>query len=353
MRECEKMNEVLPIVMNSSFERLAVIDDYSSFIWTIRYYSAGDFELVVAASEKNKDLFRQDYFIVRDDDENVGIIEDIKIQHSAEGADTLAVTGRFLSSILDRRIIAVQTNVSGTISDCIDQLIDENVINPSIAARKIGGFVLGEYTISQTMEAQYTGKNLLETISAICETYRIGFKVTLNDQNEFVFMLYEGVDHTYSQNVRPYVIFSDRYDNLLSSEYEENYQNIATAVLVAGEGEGLERKTVWVSDGGVGLDRHEVYKDARSIRSNDGDIPDSEYYELLAEAGREDLTKYIAAFTGEVYFDKLNYRDDVNIGDLCVVENSRWGIYMTVRIVEIIESVSETGEHTIMPTFGV
>lgn len=342
---------MIPVIMNSNFVRLAEIDDYVSFIWSTRYYTVGDFELVVDSEKLS--LFQKDYYVVRDDDENIGIIEDLKIQRDNDGNELLIVSGRFLPAILARRIIAVQTTVSGSISSCVNQLITENVISPTIAARQILNFTLGDHAISTTMQAQYTGKNLLETISDICKAYSIGFKTTLDDQNNYVFQLYEGVDHTYDQSTLPYVIFSDKYDNLLSSEYEENYQNIATAVLVAGEGEGTDRKTLWVTDGSTGLERHEVYKDQRNIRSDDGEISDAEYDELLQEEGKECLTKYTTAFTGTVYFDNVKYKEDVNVGDLVVIENSRWGIYMNTRLVEVIESVSETGEYSIVPTFGV
>lgn len=348
------MNKMIPIILNTSFERLAIVDDYKSFIWANRFYASGDFELVVDVNNVNIALFVQDYYVIREDDDNVGVIEDVVIQRSQDGNDQIIVSGRFLSgALLSRRIIAVQTTVSGKISDCINQLINENIISPTIAARTISNFVLGTYDITETMEAQYTGKNLLETISSICETYGIGFKVTLNDDNEFVFMLYEGTDHTYDQSTNPWVIFSDKYDNLLSSEYEENYENVTTAALVAGEGEGLDRKTLWVTDGQTGINRREVYVDQRNIRSNDGEISDAEYNDLLQEAGKEKLTTYTAGFTGTVYFDNVQYKEDINIGDLCVIENERWGLYINTRLIEVIESVSETGSYSIVPTFGI
>lgn len=348
------MNEILPVVVSNTFERLAVIDDYISFIWTTRYYTSGDFELCVDASEKYMSLFVQDYYIVRDDDENVGIIEDIKIQRSEDGHDVLIVSGRFLASILGRRIIGDQTTVSGKIPACITQLVNDNIINPSIVARQISNFIIGDcVSVNTKMQAQYTGKNLLDTVSSICETYGLGFKVTLNSNNQFVFQIYNGVDRTYDQTANPWVIFSDKYDNLLSSEYEENYRTLATAVLVAGEGEGLDRKKLWVTNGSTGLARREVYKDQRQIQSNDGEISDTEYNNLLQESGKESLTEYTTAFTGIVYFDNVTYKQDINIGDLCVIENTRWGIYVNSRLVEVIESVSETGQYSIVPTFGI
>lgn len=344
--------QLLPVVMTDQFIRLAVIDDYSSFIWSSRYYTTGDFQLIVDATPEYMSLFKEQYYIVRDDDENVGIIEDIFVERTEDGNDRLIIKGRFIDSIIGRRIIAEQTTVSGKISDCIEQLLDENIINPSNAARQIDNFVIDSYEVATAFQAQYTGKNLLETISAICETYGIGYKVTLNADHEFVFKLYEGVDRTYDQNVNDWVIFSDTYDNLISSEYEENYQKVVTSVLVAGEGEGLDRKTAWVGDDKTGLERYEVYKDQRNIRSNDGEIPEEEYVELLKEAGKESLTKYTTAFTGKVYFENIKYKTDIGLGDLCVIQNDNWGIYINSRLVEVIESVDETGAYTITPTFG-
>ena len=338
--------------MNDQFERLAIIDDYSSFIWSTRYYTTGDFQLIVNADNKYMNLFVKGYYVVRDDDENVGIIETITIDRNEDGNDVMVVKGRFLDSIIARRIIAVQTTVSGKISACIERLLDENIINPDDSDRQISNFIIDSYEIATTMQAQYTGKNLLETISNICETYGIGYKVTLNSDNEFVFQLYEGVDRTYDQSVNTWVIFSDTYDNLLSSQYEENYSNVVNAVLVAGEGEGLDRTTAWITDGSTGLERYELYKDQRNIRSDEGEIPAEEYTKLLQESGKESMTKYTSAFTGVVYFDNIRYKTDVNIGDICVIENAKWGISINSRLVEVIESVSETGEYSIIPTFG-
>ena len=343
---------MIPVVMNTSFQRLAEIDDYISFIWTNRYYTAGDFELCVIANAYNISLMQKWNYIVRDDDENVGIIEHLNVQHSEEGS-VLIVLGRFLPSILGRRIIASQTTVTGTISACINKLINQNVINPSIAARQISNFILGSYSFSETMQAQFNGENLLDTISLICETYGLGFKVTLNSSNQFVFTLYQGLNRTYDQNVNPYVIFSNEYDNLISSDYEENYQDIATAVLVAGEGEGTERVTAWATNGATGINRCEKYDDQPNLSSTLEEVSTAEYTALLQEAGKEKLTTYTAAFTGEVSFENVRYKTDVNIGDLVVIENTKWGINMNARLVEVIESMSETGEYTITPTFGV
>lgn len=349
------MIEMLPIVMNTNFEKLAVIDDYSSFIWSTRYYDCGDFELCVDVSTRNISLFQQGNYILRNDDEHVGIVEKIKLQKNEDDQEIMIVSGRFLSSVIGRRIISKQTQVSGTVKDAIYSLLSNEIINPQNSARKLSNLIFQSLLSStDTIDAQYTGKNLLNVIEELCLTYGIGFKTILTDDNQFVFTLYEGVDRSYDQSVNPYVVFSDEYDNLISSEYEENYQVMVTDVLVAGEGEGFDRKMLWVTNNNErGLNRYEYFADRRDLQSNNGEITQSEYTAQMQEAGESCLTKYTTAFTGKVYFNNIEYKKDVNVGDICTIENAKWGIYVNSRLVEVIESVNEAGEYSIIPTFGI
>ena len=73
----------------------------------------------------------------------------------------------------------------------------------------------------------------------------------------------------------------------------------------------------------------------------------------MKEEGLEQLTTITQAFDGTVYFDNIEYRVDVNIGDIVVIENQNWGIYINSRLIEVIESVDESGAYSIVPTFGV
>lgn len=344
---------MIPIIMNTNFEKLCVIDDYISFIWATRYTQTGDFELCLDLGSKALNYIKKDYFVLRDDDSNVGIIQRIRIERDDDAHETMIVSGKFLDAIVSRRIIAKQTQLYGRVDACIQTLLEENVIDPINAERKIPNFSF-ESSLPDNlfMQQQFTGDNLLEAIDEICEKFHLGHRTILNGSG-FKFQLYAGVDRSYNQNVNPRVIFSDEFDNLLSSEYEENYEKIVTDVLVAGEGEGIERKTVWTDfDPQSGLARFEAYADARNASTNGGEIDDATYYAQLKEDGLEDMVQITRAFSGKVYFGSYVYKKDVNLGDVCVIENKRWGIYINSRLIEVIESVSESGEYSITPTFG-
>lgn len=345
--------EMLPVVADATFKKLAVIDDYISFIWTSRFYAVGDFELCVPV--KYTSIMRPNYYIFRTDDENVGIIEKIDIQNKDDGTEMIIASGRFLGAILARRIVAEQTQFNNKyVSAVISGLITDAIINPSVSAREISNFRLGTFgNLGEQISTQYTGTNLMDAVSELCRTYNLGFKITI-DSGDFVFSLYEGKDRTYNQSANTFAIFSNTYDNLFSAEYCENHAGIINAVLVAGEGEGTDRKTVWVQPDSTlsGLALREMYLDQRNVQSNEGEISPEEYMAQLAGKGAEAITDYTTAFTGSVDFNGVKYKTDVNLGDICVIENAEWGIRVNARLVEVIESTDETGTYSITPTFG-
>lgn len=345
---------IYPIVTDTNFNRIAVIDDYKSLIWTTRYYEHGDFEIQVPATAEKIELLATGNYIVREDDENVGIIEKIDVTISETNERLIKVSGRFLTAILARRIVAEQTQLSGTVSEGITQLLDDAIINPLIEERAIPGFTINPYTIASNLEVQYTGKNLYSIITDLALQYHFGFKITLNDSNHFVFSLYEGVDRSYNQSVNPYMIFSDQYENLINAEFQKDAKDMVTAVLAAGEGEGDERKTIWVTSEAnpTGLNRFEFYDDDRNISSNDGEISEEDYYKQLAEDGRADLTTYNTTFAGEVNFNNVVFKEDVNIGDICTIESKALGLNIAARIIEVIESIDASGAYSVIPTFG-
>lgn len=346
---------MIPILANKSFEKIIEIDDYITFIWTTRYYESGDFQIQIPVSSKAFSEIKEGFYIFRDDDENVGIIESIKIQNTVAQKEVMTISGRFLSSLLGRRIIAIQTQVYGQVPSCVQTLINENAISPIITARRIPNLSFVSHVVSSfTMQAQYTGKNLLTTVSEICKVYGIGFKMVLDQSDHFQFVLFEGSDRSYDQAVNPYVVFSDEYDNLISAQYDESKKDLVTDVLIAGEGEGLDRKTLWVSKTSpTGLDRYEMYQDARNSSTNNGQIDEQTYYNELRGEALQNITTFTSAFTGNVDFSNTKYKQDVNVGDIVTIMNKQWGIYINSRLVEAIESVSESGEYKITPSFGI
>lgn len=344
-------------VLNADFESIAVIDTYESMIWTDRYNAYGDFEIYFAMDENLLEYIKEDYYLWLKDSEHSMIIEDIKIDADTEEGNRLIVTGRSLESILERRIIWGQRIFSGNLQNAIQVMLNENIISPSVADRKIANFIFVPSTDSKitslTIDNQYTGDDLYTVIKGLCEENNIGFKIVLTDDNQFAFSLYAGADRSYDQTENPYVVFSPNFENIINSNYFSSKAGYRNVTLVAGEGEGASRKTMVVGSAS-GLDRRELFTDARDISSDteDGTLSDAEYIAQLRTRGLKNLADHMitTAFEGEVEVTRLfKYGEDFFIGDIVQIANE-YGNENSAYISELIISNSDEGL-SIYPTF--
>lgn len=350
------------LVLNTKFEAVAILDVFESFIWTDRYSKCGDFEIYTSSDRQIIETLKEDFYIWTEDSEHVMIIENRKIITDVEEGNKFLVSGRSLESILDRRIVWNQILLDGYFQTQIKRLLTENVINPSDSNRKISNFIFEEtddpYILSLKVQVQYTGDNLYEAVCKLCESVSIGFKITLNNNNQFVFKLYSGVDRSYDQETNPYVVFSPSFENIIDSNYYESKAGYKNVGLVVGEGEGSARRAVVVGEStSKELSRRELYVDARDISSttsNGGSISTSAYDDLLRQRGDERLNenKIIQAFDGQVESTQMyRYGEHYFMGDITQLENE-YGMESKVRVTEFIRSVDKDGIDS-YPTFEV
>lgn len=338
---------------------ISPIDSYISFIWTDRYQECGDFEWYTSMNDPLRELVHVGCYIVNDQSEHAMIVECIEVETDVEEGDKFKVTGRSLESILDRRIVWTQTNISGKIQNGVKKLLKENVYAPSNAKRKIDNFIFEENTDERfkdlTIEAQFTGDNIYEVICEMCTSYNMGFKLVFDEVYNMVFSLYLGVDHTLETPGIPMVKFAPYFDNVMNTDYIEDYTTYKNVTLVAGEGEGVDRKTVAIGNS-EGLERRELFTDARDISSNveEGTMPAAEYEKLLKERGNEKLAEVavLYSFSGQV--ETLNtfiYGRDYYLGDIVTLVND-YGYEGSVRVDEMVMSEDESG-YSAYPTFSV
>lgn len=347
------------VILDSNFEELIIIDAFMSIIWTRRYNEWGDFEIVTKFSKELFENAKNGTYVGVTEDENLMFLEEISIDEDAEDGATLTLKGRSLESMLERRIVWKQTTLDGKLQGQIKKLLDQNIINPEIKERKIDGFYFKETDdkdiLDLSISAQYTGDVIYDVLVEICQTYDIGFRFTYDEKitEPFIFELYKGVDHSDLEG-EDWVILSSDFDSVINGNYilsSEYYKNVT---LVAGEGEGSERRTLVIGEAS-GLERRELYTDARDIQSEKEDgstIPDDEYYSLLAQRGIEKLSEYPfnEAFEGQVESSStFVYGIDYELGDLVFI-NDDYGNESIVRVTEIIYSQDASGYNK-YPTF--
>lgn len=364
-------------ILDRDFNTLAVFDVYESFIWTDRYDEFGDFEAVFSPESDVFQFMVPKNYIWRKDSEHVMIIKRVEITTDAQNGPSCTVTGESLESILKDRVIDKQTLINGNLQNGIKTLLNNTIISPSNSDRRISNFVFistSDPDITKlTLNAQYFGENLYDVVAEVCYDNHIGFKVTLSDDGKFVFQLYAGVDRSYDQTDRPYIIFSPKYDNFLNSNYVYDIDNIRNVAYIMGEepdveieyeedGEGnlvpvepipiIQYQIVEMTGSGKGLDRKEIFVDGSNLKTSYRDdegntvyLNESEYRPQLIEKGKEELAEYYAeeVFDGEVQGDyQWILGKDYFMGDIVQIENE-YGRSAKTRVVEMITSDSVTG----------
>jgi hypothetical protein len=315
-------------------------------------------------SEYLRDTLKADYYIQNALSDRTMIIEKFEIETDEYEGSNAIISGRSLESILTRRILVDKYTLKGTLEDAVATLLADCILDPDNSKRKIDNFYFQQSNDSRIEELEVDtqferGSNLYDAIKSMCEDKDVGFKITLDDENNFIFQLYKGLDHTYEQNDRPYIVFAHDLDNLISNNYIEDYTDYKNVTLVDGEKESDDSDTPKSITVGTtsGLDRREMYTNASSTTSkNDDDttMTDDEYYNLLTEKGNEDLKDALYSVTcdGEMAsYGEYTYGNDFDIGDLVQVRNE-WGYEFSTTITECIMSQSDSGLE-LYPTFKV
>lgn len=345
------------LVLNTAFESIALLDSYESLIWTDRYNEYGDFEIYFPMDKKLLGYLKPDNYLWLNESEHTMIIEDIRINSDVEDGDHLIVTGRSIESILDRRVIYWQRITTGSLQEQIENIIYENIIDPSDADRKIDNFTFKSSADSKVtslkIDTQFIGDDLYSVVKSVCKENNIGFKVVLTSNNKFEFSLYAGTDRSYDQDTNPYVVFSPNYENIINSNFYSSKSNFKNVSLIGGEGEGSNRRMAKVGSG-TGLERREIFTDARDISSTteSGEMNESDYIAQLEKRGSQDLSEHTetTAFEGEVEATKLfKYGEDFFIGDIIQIADG-YGNEAPAYISELVISNNDEGL-SIYPTF--
>lgn len=93
------------IARDRSLTSLNEVDMYTSFIWTDRYFKAGDFELRVPCTQENKKLFDDTKYLTMDKSDRVMVLEKRQVKTQVDKADEYIIKGRSAETLLDRRVI--------------------------------------------------------------------------------------------------------------------------------------------------------------------------------------------------------------------------------------------------------
>lgn len=353
---------------SGTFDSLGEINKFTSLMWPDKFNGYSTFELNVPLTPENRSLIKKGN-ILWCGGENACIIEIIQSNMDENGQKTYKVRGRSLEMLLTTRIVWGTYNcVNKYSSTAMYEIVNENCINPSNSARKIPFLECAEdEKLGKITSFQKTGGEVYTALQSIAADVDLGFDIIFKPrEKKLLFKVTEGVDRStasVSDDGSKLVIFSTDLDDILSSSYYTNNQDVKTLAYVAGEGEGAERKHLTSGDNASsGFLRRELYIDARDLRteilSKDNTvitITDDEYIELLNERGNEKLAERIEVetfeakmrVTGEIQYV---YGVDYFKGDKVIIQDTELGIQVIAKVTEVSQNYDD--EYELVITFG-
>lgn len=352
-------------VLDQSFNTLSYVVGFESLLWTDRYFGVGEFEIYTPLSADFLENIKPNYYLWNSESEHMMIVEDISVDTDPDTGNHIRIIGRSLELILERRVIDAKTSfVNANPWDAIAQLLVSHFENSTNSTRFVSNF---KHEIDKTklpeglpVNLELYGETVLEVITKICKENNVGFKIVTNNDNELVFSLYNAEDRSYNQDINPYVIFSNTFQNLVNTEYTEAFSDYRNSVLVKGEENhetGHFLSLFYDLDGASGLERRETFVDAGDIRTsddNDNSIPESQYVALLQQRGKETLEerKILKQFEGAVESHNLFiFGRDYFMGDIVQITTPT-GLEASARITEVVRSYSTSSIDTV-PTFEI
>lgn len=354
-------------VYNREMTLQGIVEKISSLIWTRRYWSCGEFKLLVPFTEEHVALLKKDNIIIKRGGKEAAEIKYIHITKNPQGLEEIEVQGKFLLSWIGKRVVTKQIITKDTTQNILYAIVRQTCTQAG-AARNIPNFSIatddanaGSGVIDYTSEAYINAQLAAETAA---KAAKLGIRVVTDARaGKHTFSVYKGRDLTSGNTAgNAPCIFSQEFDNIVEQEYTNSVENLKTTAYVGGEEkEGQTRKVAEVGGSAAGLTREEVFINATDIvqeYENENQqtitLTDAQYIALLQARGTEELEQYAEtlAFGSKVNTNaNLQYGVDYDLGDRVTCINKRWGVRVDVRITEIAETYETSGEQ-IDITFG-
>lgn len=345
-------------VYDPSLNLLKELSNFISLQFTERAENIGEFELHTNSALP---CFEKGNFIrIGRDASMSGVIEytyDNTDGMNPDEAPDFCIKGYSLMSLVAQRVTVPAADGDGythykkkPAEDVIYDLVDKHVVNPTDTKRKMSLFSTDTNQhrgTAITMDTRYD--NVVEQITSACSQSDLSVRINLDAVNKrLVFQVYEGTDRTTGQNR---YLFSKRFDRLSERTIEVSSMGTSNMAYVLGEGDGADRKTVKVNDEAAGMDRRELYVDARDISNTKDDDTSYNAEESLKARGEEKLdeVKETSAFNFTAKPD--DYNTKFFLGDECVFYDDPTGTTQTGKLTEVAH-VWEGGAHTLTVTIG-
>lgn len=389
----------LPLrIITRNFELVDEIDRYTSLQITRSWHGIGSLELRINRYMKGAESLQRGNIVFPIGQLNKAFEirhREIELDENGKASENWVIHALPLKSWLGERLTLppiglAQDTVSGDAESVMRHYVNTNAINPLDINDKIPYLALGaNNNLGQTTEWQSRYKVLAEDIEEISLLSGLGWDIAMDyATRQFVFNVKEGRNLTVNQTLLPPAIFSPEFGTLKGLAYTESDLNYKNFAVVAGAGEGNERRIITVGDEtAVGSNRRVLFVDARDIaEETDAETPQPIPVEIIEERLRERGRQKLAEHQQEVYLEGsimtpvrsfetvknssfitqfqpietfsrkerkggLIYERDYDLGDIVTLQTKDWGVTLDARITEAKE-IYESGKLQVDVTFG-
>ena len=105
-------------IYDKDMEFQGIIENQRSLLWNRKYYEAGDFEMHCPITPYNISLLKRGNLVWKRGAIEAGIIENLRIEEDYDGNE-IAVIGRFLPCLFDRRLLKGTTTFSAEFAEIV------------------------------------------------------------------------------------------------------------------------------------------------------------------------------------------------------------------------------------------
>jgi len=294
------------------------------FQWVRRYTSPGQFLMTTSFTPEKFKQYAIGNIIYKRDNDEAAFIEGRRVIVTFDGDMRLIVTGRFLSSLLDRRIFTLDGDF--LLQPMLSFIINNYFLDGAGANRSMAPLVrLLEIPAigNELIHAEYRRHNVLDAISDLAQENTFGVRVNHNKDNRTY-------DIEFRKPTDSIAIFDKEWGNVLEQDYWDDTQNYKNVVLVG--------DSFIYNNHITGFDRRE--------------IPASEPRQgatRFVQTARDVLNRNRAVRTLSSRIDvnsiQFEYGKDWDLGSIVTVQNRAIGFTEKEVVTEVMEFFDETGRN--------
>lgn len=352
------------LTLNDNFQEANLIEQYTSLLWTERYSTAGDFQLVTSDVGRFVKALPLNSMVTLRESTVPMTVEIHKIEKKLNAAPVLTITGRSFETELEKRA-ALKVGVNGRVtwmeaaekeSDAayiaIRHMLGDNARGPlpaqlpnisvNDAIPEADLTLPADYSTTLTNNYEIKPGNLYTVVMELLNTNHHGIKAVRPPlgSNKIGIEIYNGADLTND------VVFDARFDQFDSATYllselgSTNWAYVVSSTAM----QSVAKNTAPEPSGRA---RRVLYLDVSSEEGTDS-------VDARQTRGLIELYKYnaTALFDGQIAQQvAAGYNRDYSLGDIIRLDGE-YGLSEYVRVAEFIRSDDNTGSKA-YPTFEV